>query len=74
MRQQLNKFRALYFNKESANHSEPMVDNYRPVQHLNDRSVSASFDFDTDGATGLTQCGLTFTLATLLAVCLWLRK
>ncbi|ELU09733.1 hypothetical protein CAPTEDRAFT_225679 [Capitella teleta] len=66
---QLEEFRSLRHGEDN---SSPIVDNFRPVQPLNDRELKRSFDVTTDGAVTLGPLSLISMLCLVIAAkCLW---
>ncbi|KAL8615741.1 hypothetical protein ACOMHN_040236 [Nucella lapillus] len=54
-------------------HNDPIVDNYRPVQQLNNRSILANFDDDRFPSASACLVFNSLVLASSLFLSLWLR-
>lgn len=67
---QLDAFRALHLAAHDDHEAEPMVDNFRPIQKLHDRTIHSSFipeDENNDpNSTGVSSASVFFTILLLV--------
>jgi len=68
----MGKFRELKKNAEGSGQDEALVDNYRPVQQLNDRTVHVTYDV-TSAAPTVNRGHLLVAAAGCLATLAWAR-